>query len=206
MKLTNESLFIYPTDTVWGIGASIYSQSAQKSIASIKKTSDDKPLSIMFTDINVLYNHFNFPDVLTLSWLRNYFKLESTLIIPTKIAKFLVPSWITGKSEFISVRCLEHPELKSIGEALKGPFITTSLNLTGEPPIINFDDAKQFQLAYAPEAIMFGENTSILSGRSSTIVIFRVSHFEIIRVGLKLAEIKKHLNSTGLVTTGLDVQ
>ena len=204
MKLTNESLFIYPTDTVWGIGASIYSQSAQKSIATIKKTSDDQPLSIMFTDINVLFNNFNFPDVMTLSWLRNYFKLESTLLIPTKIARFLIPSWITGKSEFISVRCLEHPELKIIGDTLKAPFITTSLNLTGEPPITNFQDAKQFQLNYAPEAKIFGESSHILSGRSSTIVIFRVNHFEIIRVGLKITEIKKHLNLTGLMTTGLD--
>jgi len=201
MKLNNESIFIYPTDTVWGIGASIYSQSAQKTIASIKRTSDDKPLSIMFTDITVLYNSFNFPDVMSLSWLRNYFKLESTLAIPLKIAKISIPSWITGKSELVSVRCLEHPELRIIGDTLKAPFITTSLNLTGEPPIVNFQDAKQFQLAYAPEAEFFGDSSHNLSGRSSTIVFFRVNHFEIIREGLKVEEIRKHLNLTGLVTT-----
>lgn len=200
MKLNNESVFIYPTDTVWGIGASIYSQSAQKSIASIKRTSDDKPLSIMFTDITVLYNSFNFPDVMTLSWLRNYFKLESTLAIPLKIAKISIPSWVTGKSDLVSVRCLEHPELKIIGETLKAPFITTSLNLTGEPPIVNYQDAKQFQLAYAPEAEFFGDSSHNLSGRSSTIVFFRANRFEIIREGLKVEEIRKHLNLTGLVT------
>lgn len=201
MKLNNESVFIYPTDTVWGIGASIYSQSAQQKIASIKKTADDKPLSIMFTDIKVLYNSFNFPDVMSLSWLRNYFKLESTLAIPIKIAKIPIPSWVTGKSDLVSVRCLEHIELKIIGETLKAPFITTSLNLTGEPPITNFQDARQFQLAYAPDAEFFGDSSHNLSGRSSTIVFFRVNHFEIIREGSKVEEIKKHLNLTGLVTT-----
>ena len=201
MKLNNESVFIYPTDTVWGIGASIYSESAQKTIASIKKTSENKPISIMFTDITILYNSFNFPDVMTLSWLRNYFKLESTLAIPIKIAKISIPSWITGKSELVSVRCLEHPELKIISETLKDPFITTRLNLTGEPPIINFEDAKQFQLTYAPDAIFFGDKSHNLSGRSSTIVFFRVNHFEIIREGLKIEEIKKYLKLTGLVIT-----
>ncbi len=200
MKLNNESVFIYPTDTVWGIGASIYSQSAQKTIASIKRTSDDKPLSIMFTDVTVLYNSFNFPDVMSLSWLRNYFKLESTLAIPLKIAKISIPSWITGKSELVSVRCLEHPELKIIGETLKAPFITTSLNLTGEPPIVNYQDAKQFQLAYAPDAEFFGDSSHNLSGRSSTIVFFRANGFEIIREGSKVEEIRKHLSLTGLVT------
>lgn len=201
MKLNNESVFIYPTDTVWGIGASIYSQSAQKTIASIKKTSDDKPLSIMFTDVTVLYNSFNFPDVMTVSWLRNYFKLESTLAIPLKIAKFSIPSWITGKSELVSIRCLELPELKMISETLKAPFITTSLNLTGEPPIVNFQEARKFQISYAPDAEFFGDSSHNLSGRSSTIVFFRANHFEIIREGLKVEEIKKHLNLTGIVTT-----
>lgn len=201
MKLNNESVFIYPTDTVWGIGASIHSQSAQKKIASIKKTADDKPLSIMFTDINVLYKSFNFPENIDKSWLRNYFKLESTLGIPLKISRIPIPSWVTSKSDLVSVRCLEHPELKEIGETLKAPFITTSLNLTGEPPIITFQDAKQFQLAYAPEAEFFGNSSHDLSGRSSTIVFFRGDRFEIIREGLKVEEIKKHLKLTGFVVS-----
>jgi L-threonylcarbamoyladenylate synthase len=199
MKLNSESVFIYPTDTVWGIGASIQSQSAQKKIAAIKRTADDKPLSIMFTDINILCKSFNFPDSMSKSWLRNYFKLESTLGVPLKISRIPIPSWVTAKSDLVSIRCLEHPELKEIGETLKAPFITTSLNLTGEPPIINFQDAKQFQMAYAPEAEFFGDSSHNLSGRSSTIVFFRGNHFEIIREGLKVEEIKKHLKLTGLV-------
>ena len=201
MKINDQDIIIYPTDTVWGIGASIYSQSAHKGIAAIKKTTEDKPLSIMFTDAKVLYNSFNFPDIMTLSWLRNYFKLESTLLIPIKIAKIIIPSWITGKSEFVSIRCLEHPELKLISEKLLAPFITTSLNLTGDPPIVNFEDAKKFQESYAPDAVFFGNSSHDLSGSSSTIVIFRINHFEIVRVGLKVEEIKKHLKLTGLVTT-----
>lgn len=199
MKLNSESVFIYPTDTVWGIGASIQSLSAQKKIAAIKRTADDKPLSIMFTDINILCKSFNFPDSMSKSWLRNYFKLESTLAVPLKISRISIPSWVTAKSDLVSVRCLEHPELKEIGETLNAPFITTSLNLTGEPPIINFQDAKQFQLAYAPAAEFFGDSSYNLSGRSSTIVFFRGNHFEIIREGLKVEEIKKHLKLTGLV-------
>ena len=198
MKLNNESVFIYPTDTVWGIGASIHSRSAQQKIASIKRTSDDKPLSIMFTDIKVLYNSFNFPDVMSLSWLRGYFKLESTLAVPLKISRISIPSWVTGKSDLVSVRCLEHPELKGIGEALKAPFITTSLNLTGEPPIVNYQDARQFQMTHAPEAELFGDSSHNLSGRSSTITFFRGNRFEIIREGLKVEEVKKHLRLTGL--------
>lgn len=198
MKLNQDSVFIYPTDTVWGIGASIYSEAAYKKIAAIKKTSDDKPLSIMFTDVNVLYKSFNFPDFMSVSWLRNYFKLESTLAIPLKISKISIPSWVTAKSDLVSVRCLDDAALKEISDSLKAPFFTTSLNITGTPPIIQYDDAVAFQKEHAPEAELFGDSSHNLSGRSSTIVFYRGGHFEIAREGIKIEEIKKHLKLTGL--------
>lgn len=200
MKLNQESVFIYPTDTVWGIGASIYSESGFKRIAEIKKTSEDKPLSVMFTDINTLYKSFNFPESMGLSWLRQFFKLESTLAVPRKIAKISIPSWVTGKSELVSIRCLDEAVLKEITEALKSPFFTTSLNLTGAPPIVNFEEAKAFQKLHAPDAEFFGDNSHNLSGRSSTIIFFHGDSFEIIREGSKIDEIKKHLRLTGLST------
>lgn len=198
MKLTNESVVIYPTDTVWGIGASIHSEEAYKKIAMIKKTTEDKPLSVMFTDIKTLYKSFNFPEYMDLSWLRNYFKLESTLAVPRKIAKISIPSWVTGKSDLISLRCLEWELLKPISTALNGPFFTTSLNVTGEAPIVNYEEALAFQKNHAPDAAFFGDSSHNLSGRSSTIVFFRGSHFEIIREGMKVEEIKKQLKLTGL--------
>lgn len=206
MKLTPESVFIYPTDTVWGIGASIYSEAAYKKIAAIKKTTTDKPLSIMFTDINVLYKSFNFPTDISVSWLRNFFKLETSLGIPLKISKISIPSWVTAKSDMVSVRCMDMPVLKPISAALNGPFFSTSLNVTGENPIISYKDAKEFQQTHALDAEFFGDNTHNLSGHSSTIVFFRGNSFEIIRAGSKMEEIKKHLKLTGIKTTGLDIK
>ena len=152
----------------------------------------------MFTDVNTLYKSFNFPETMSLSWLRSYFKLESTLGLPLKIAKITIPSWVTGKSDLVSVRCLEMEILKPITEALKVPFFTTSLNLTGDDPITNYSDALQFQKGFAADAEFIGDNSHNLSGRSSTIVFFRGNSFEIIREGLKVEEIKKHLKLTGL--------
>lgn len=198
MKLNNESVFIYPTDTVWGIGASIYSHTGKNRISEIKLSADDKPLSIMFSDIDELYKSFNFPEVLSAEWLESYFKLESTLGIPLTMAKISIPSWVTGKSPFVSIRFLENSAIKEIGEKLKTPFFTTSLNLTGKPPIIDFLAAQEFQKTYAPDAGFFGDSSHNLSGRSSTIVFFKGDSFEVIRAGMKLEEIKKHVELTGL--------
>jgi L-threonylcarbamoyladenylate synthase len=201
MKLDQEQVFIYPTDTVWGIGASIYSLDARKKISDIKGSPEDKPLSIMFTDINILVNSFNLPEALNLQWLEDFYKMESTLGIPLSMSNIKIPSWVTGKSDIVSVRCLGTPALKNISEALNAPFFTTSLNRTGEPAIVNYKDAVSFQKTYASEVPLFGDESYIPSGRSSTIVFFRGNSFEVIRAGQKIEEIKKHLELTRYKTT-----
>lgn len=195
MKLKPDDIFIYPTDTVWGIGASIYSEEGYKKIAAIKKTSEHKPLSIMFTDINEFYKSFTFPSEINLSWLKKYFCLESTLGMPLASSKILIPSWVTQGSDIVSVRVLEEsPVLKSISRDLSAPFFTTSLNVTGEAPIIDFEAAFNFQKKHAGEAYFYGDSSQNLSGHSSTIIFYRNGEFQIIRAGRKMEEIKEHLS------------
>lgn len=197
MKLDNESVFIYPTDTVWGIGASIYSEDARNKISDIKGSAENKPLSIMFTNVKTLFESFDFPKEVSLPWLKDFFKLESTLGIPLTLSKITIPLWVTKESEFVSVRCLDIPTIIEIGNSLDSPFFTTSLNLTGHPPITSFDEAQKFQKAYAPSVPLFGDSTHNLSGQSSTIVFLKDSTFKIIRSGQKIDAIKKHLDLIG---------
>jgi L-threonylcarbamoyladenylate synthase len=200
MKLNNESVFIYPTDTVWGIGASIYFELSKKKISEIKGSAEDKPLSIMFTSVEEIAKSFTLPTELSAEWLKKYFSMESTLGLPLSLAKISIPSWVTGKSEFVSVRCVDMQVLREIGKALNAPFFTTSLNLTGHPPIVNFNDAKNFHKTYANDIEFFGDSSHNLSGRSSTIVFLKGKAFEVIRAGARLEEIKKHLSLTGFHT------
>ena len=201
MKLDHESIFIYPTDTVWGIGASIYSENAKKRISEIKGSAENKPLSIMFTDVDTVLASFELPREFTKEWLTKYFRLESTLGLDLKSALIEIPSWVYGGSDVVSIRCLENSTLKEISSHLKAPFFTTSLNKTGEAPIQNFEDAKTFHQQIEGESpFFFGSADHDLSGRSSTIVFFRNGAFEIIRQGLKIEEIKNHLKLTGHVT------
>ena len=50
----NDTVFIYPTDTVWGIGGSIWSQDAYDKVCDIKGTGRGKPLSIIVSDEEML--------------------------------------------------------------------------------------------------------------------------------------------------------
>ncbi len=186
-------LYIYPTDTVWGIGSNIYDEAAFNEIARIKKTSSDKPLSIMFNDLAEMIKSFSFPAGINEAWLRTFFQLESTLGLPVHSAQIVIPSWVHHGSDIVSIRLSENPLLKEI----KSPFFSTSLNLTGEPPITSYADALAFQKMHAAGAILLGDPTYQLSGQSSTIVFFRNENFQIIRAGRMIDQIKSHLTVTG---------
>lgn len=190
---TKHTLFIYPTDTVWGIGASIYDQWAHQDIAAIKRTSPDKPLSIMFTNLATLKKTFSFPAEMTDEWLIKFFTMETTLGLELSSALSPIPAWVYGQSDMVSIRYSANSLLKTIPE----PFFSTSLNLTGEPPITTYKEAVQFQKDHASEALVLGSEKDQLSGESSTIVFFRNKGFKIIRAGRNVDDIKSHLSLTG---------
>lgn len=190
---STSKIFIYPTDTVWGIGSNIYDEDAHHEIARIKKSAEDKPLSIMFTDLTELMRSFCLPEQMDEKWLRAFFQMESTLGLPLSSARILIPSWVHGGSDMVSIRFLEAADLREI----RPPFFTTSLNLTGRPPITNYQEASEFRAKYAPQAQLLGSPAHNLSGQASTIIFFKDRTFRFIRHGRMSAELRKHLELTG---------
>lgn len=195
MKKKEDEIFIYPTDTVWGIGCSIYSQKGYNRVAEIKKSAEGKPLSVMFADVEILFNSFYFPKEMTLDWLVDFFKLETTLGLPLESSKIKIPRWATGQSDFVTIRLLKTDISKKIYQEIKNPFFSTSLNFSGEAPIVSQEEALKFKNTYAPDAHFFTTKENCdLSGQSSTIVFFTENlNFEIKREGLKIVEVTKHI-------------
>ena len=193
--MTSDQIYIYPTDTVWGIGCDMYSEVGFKEIARIKNTTDNKPLSILFTDIDQVLKSFSFPQKITKEWLEYFFSQESTLGVPTSWAKMEVPVWAHQNSEYVSLRCLSSEPLKSLYKKIGNPFFTTSLNLQGESPIQTEEDAKKFCARFCPNAIRVEGKNILMSGNSSTMIfIDNKLNFVVKREGQKLKELIIHLN------------
>lgn len=187
----HELIVIYPTDTVWGIGGSIFHEMAYKKIAEIKKTRFDKPLSIMFPNVKLVMEYFNLPLFMNEKWLNSYFSLESTLGLKTSRLQKELPEWLVNKSEYLSIRCLENEVTKKVYEQVKAPFFTTSLNLTGQDPIVAREKAFEFKDQYAKDASIISDHQELLSGESSTIIFFDETNFKLIRKGNHLSDLEK---------------
>ncbi len=195
----NNQTYIYPTDTVWGIGGSIFSEASYLEIARIKQTDDKKPLSILFSSMEEFYEYVQLPTFLTKEWLQLFFSMETSLLVPLEWMKKEIPFFIYQGSEFVSLRVLEFPFLKIMTRELSGPLTTTSLNLTGQLPIVDYNEAKKFHEEYAPHLIFAAGNKEKLSGRSSTMMKVGADlNFSVLREGGKIKDVLQHcrLSST----------
>jgi L-threonylcarbamoyladenylate synthase len=194
MKILPDDVFIYPTDTVWGIGCSIFSEKGHERIAEIKKTTKNKPLSIMFADPEEVLSSFKLPEELGEQWLEKFFELETTLGLPLSSALIRIPKWATGDSSYVSIRCIRTSVTDAIHQQIQAPFFSTSLNLTGEAPVTKSEEAKKFQAQHAPDAHLIEGSQKELSGTSSTIVFITENlNFDIKREGRRIHEVKEHL-------------
>ena len=194
MNVTKENgVLIYPTDTVWGIGGCILSKKNYDQINTIKKINTNKPVSILFSCIDHIREYFELPESITDDWMKSFFGLETTLGLPIEWAKKDIPSWISQGSDFVCIRCLQGDFFRGLVDGLEGKaVITTSLNLSGESPILNKDDAQVFREKHAPSATIVQSDQLVLSGHSSTIVRFLNSEeIHIIRKGQRFEDVLK---------------
>ncbi|MFZ8932656.1 MAG: L-threonylcarbamoyladenylate synthase [Bacteriovoracaceae bacterium] len=195
----SDNIYIYPTDTVWGIGARIDKQELSKKVLRAKNIDSFRPFSIMFDNLKHLREYVDLPSHLTDEWLRVFFKMESTLLVPKKYFITDLGNWIIGDSEFVGLRCLERVEVQKVYEMAQGPFTTTSLNITSNPPITNDADAKEFYDSYCPKEVFVKREDGPMSGNASTIIMLSNNNeFKVIREGKYFKELKDHL---GLLST-----
>lgn len=193
-----DDIFIYPTDTVWGIGGSIYDREGFKKINGYKKIKKVRPFTLLFHSREIL-RHYLKP--LPSFYEKNLFavlRLEVTLILPSHFFNYSIPSFVTAGSRDIAFRYIEVMDYSQITERISDPITSTSLNITGDDPITEERDALDFFNQICPDAIFIKDKQLKFSKSSSTIVsISEVGRWSIKREGAQVEKIKNLLKLSG---------
>lgn len=188
----SDSIYIYPTDTVWGIGCHYASVLGRKMVADIKGTSVNKPLTLLFSDGEMLRDYFNLPDVMTIEWLTHFFSLETSLALSSDYFKKDSDLKFFEGREYICFRLVSNESTREIISLEQAPITTTSLNLSGRAPIVNPEIARGFssQLSTPVNFFYYGEQ---LSGNSSTMIQYDGGGYGVWRQGGRWSEVEKFL-------------
>ena len=171
------AVLVFPTDTVYGIGADIYNETAIKNIYEIKHRSFDKPLAVLCADKNQILHVAKSISPSMQKLLDAFMPGGFTAVLPKRET---VPDFITGGADTVGVRIPNHPVALEILQRI-GPLAVTSLNISGEPTINNAFDAMDV-FGKDVDIVIYGDDAGI--GIPSTVVTESNGKIVIIRKGL----------------------
>ena len=162
--LKNNAVICFPTETVYGVGCSLFSNLGIKQVFNLKKRSFAKPLSAHIGSIeDVEKIAINIPDS---------FFILSEKYFPGPLAIILekapiVSDLITSGMHTIGIRYPDHSFLQELIKELGCPIAGTSANLSGEISKISGIDAYHYFNGSIPIVLNDGETKY---GLESTVI------------------------------------
>lgn len=169
-------LIAFPTDTVYGIGAHIFSEKAIKKIYQIKHRSENKPLAVLCADKSQILQVAKTIPAKMEKIIDAFMPGPLTIILPKKKE---VPNYITSNLDTIGVRIPNHQLALQILKQI-GPLATTSANISGDSSLNNSKDVINV-LGDSIDIIIDGGITDI--GIPSTVISYIKDDINIIREG-----------------------
>ena len=173
--IKKKGIVIYPTETVYGIGANIFSEDALKKVFALKKRDASKPVSVAVSGFKMM------DDLAHIGEKERHF-IEKFLPGPVTVLlrkKEKVPDVLTSGSELVGIRYPDHETTIKLIELAGVPITSTSANISGEAPPTKVDEIK----ISADYIIDGGE----LKGEPSTVV--DLVNRKIVRKGAKYREV-----------------
>ena len=163
-RIFKGEIFIYPTDTIYGIGCNALNSSAVKKIREIKQRKET-PFSVIAPSAQWVKENLEVTDEAK-EWLT---KLPGpyTLILKTKespVAKEVAP----GKDS-LGIRVPKH-WISDFVKFLDIPIITTSVNITDEPFMTKVDDLDMDINDSIRHKVSFVIDEGEITGRPSKLV------------------------------------
>ncbi len=134
--LRNGGLVVYPTETVYGLGADALSERAVKKVYDIKKRALGEPISLAVASYEML-EQVAYID----SWelIRRLLPGSVTVLLRKREN---VPDILTAHSKLVGVRLLVHPVAVQLIKSFGSPITSTSANISGSPPPRKVDEVR----------------------------------------------------------------
>jgi L-threonylcarbamoyladenylate synthase len=137
--LINGGIIAYPTDTVYGLGASSDNVHGIKRIYEVKKRPMDMPLPLLLADVSWIERvTFSVPEI-AYQLIDSFLPGALTLVFKKADT---IPDIVSGGKSTIALRIPDHPVTVTLINGVGKPLIGTSANLSGKPNALNAEEVK----------------------------------------------------------------
>jgi tRNA threonylcarbamoyl adenosine modification protein (Sua5/YciO/YrdC/YwlC family) len=166
------SVFVYPTDTIYGIGCNAENGDSVSRIRKAKSRDSGKPFSVIAPSKEWIQRNTKVSNV-NMKLISDMLPGPYTIILPSSPSS---PKTVVSSERTLGVRIPRHPFSEIVAEA-GVPFVTTSVNLSGEPSVKSVDDVPETMLEYIDWIIDSGK----LDGSPSRIFDMRTDDIKVIQ-------------------------
>lgn len=166
---------IYPTDTLYGIGADSGSSAAIQRLYALRRHDPKKPLSLVCHDLTQISNYATFSTE-CFRFMKRCLPGPYTLILnATKQA----PRMGQTKRRHIGVRIPDHPVALALVQHHGSPILSTSVQEEGD----EVQDPVELAQRFASHEVGVLLDAGILQGRASTVIDWTGEEPEVLREG-----------------------
>lgn len=170
-------LIVFPTDTVYGLGADPLNETALSRLVEAKRR-ESKPISILVDSLDSATKIASLSDV-ALSLAREYWPGALTIVAPAKV---LFPAPILRGSSFVGVRVPRHELCVELVKMCGGMLTGTSANISGRPSCRTASEAKE-QFGSKVDMVLDGGRSE---AAESTVVRVEGAEVQVLRRGAVL--------------------
>lgn len=162
--ILNAGTVIFPTETVYGLGANALDKRAASRIYRAKGRPQDNPLIVHISNMQMLEDIAKDISDDARKLIEKYWPGPLTMIF---YKKDCIPDEITGGLETVAIRMPDNKIALEIISLANVPIAAPSANISGRPSITSGDDAVE-EMAERVDMIILSDNSSI--GIESTVV------------------------------------
>jgi L-threonylcarbamoyladenylate synthase len=169
-------LVVFPTESVYGLGADARSDAAVARLVAVRGREPGKPILVLVRDLAMAATvAADIPDGVRRLAAR-FWPGPLTLVVPARDG---LPPALTAGTGTIGVRASGHPTAAALVEGLGGPVTAPSANPPGAAAPRRLDEAR----AHFGEAVGVYLDGGALPGGASTVAAVEGNHVRVLREG-----------------------
>jgi L-threonylcarbamoyladenylate synthase len=173
--LRKGQVIVYPTDTLYGLGADIFNDDAVDKVFKIKKRQKSNPLPVAIANLKQI-EKIAYVDDKSRCLINTFLPGKLTIVLKKKK---IVSDLVTGGLNKVAIRIPDNKIALTLLSKF-GPITATSANIHDKKPPVNIVDISM-QFSVSDIAVYIDDGK--LDGKPSTIIDMSQKPFKIIRKG-----------------------
>lgn len=171
--------FVFPTDTVYGLGVDALREDSVERLFKIKKRPSTKPVPIIVKDIEMV-RKLAYTDKRIENFLKKVWPGPVTIVLEKRS---IIPDTLTANKRTVGLRIPDSQFVKALMEKIDKPITATSANFSGKPPLTySIEIIKAFEKAY-PRPDLFIDAGDLKNIPPSTVMDLTGEKPKILRIG-----------------------